>query len=156
MAGLTVDWRPIIGPEFVTSKVCVFMIHTQEKAHLEEALSKSENLHFAANAKYETECQTVATLQKKIKDLQSRVEEVEDLIEQERNTKGKIERQRDDLRRELEELNERLEEAGGATNAQIELNKRREAEMTRLRRDLADANLAHDLQVMDDRNAQKA
>ena len=118
-----------------------------DKAHLEEALSKSENLHFAANAKYETECQTVATLQKKIKDLQSRVEEVEDLIEQERNTKGKIERQRDDLRRELEELNERLEEAGGATNAQIELNKRREAEMTRLRRDLADANLAHDLQV---------
>ena len=69
------------------------------------------------------------------------------MIEQERNTKGKIERQRDDLRRELEELNERLEEAGGATNAQIELNKRREAEMTRLRRDLADANLAHDLQV---------
>ena len=30
-----------------------------DKSHLEEALSKSENLHFAANAKYETECQAM-------------------------------------------------------------------------------------------------
>ena len=38
--------------------------------------------------------------------------------------------------RELEELGERLEEAGGATAAQIELNKKRETEIAKLRRDI--------------------
>ncbi len=38
----------------------------------------------------------------------------------------KGEKQRADLSRELEEISERLEEAGGATAAQIEMNKKRE------------------------------
>ena len=38
--------------------------------------------------------------------------------------------------RELEELTERLEEAGGATAAQMELNKKRENEIAKLRRDI--------------------
>merc|ERR1712179_257366 len=48
---------------------------------------------------------------------------------------------------ELEELSERLEEAGGATAAQVELNKRREAEMAKLRRDSEESNLAHESTV---------
>ena len=36
-------------------------------------------------------------------------------------------------------MSERLEEAGGATAAQVELNKRRETEMAKLRRDLEEA-----------------
>lgn len=40
------------------------------------------------------------------------------------------------MQKELEELSDRLDEAGGATQAQIELNKKREAELTKLRRDL--------------------
>lgn len=54
------------------------------------------------------------------------------------------EKQRADLARELEELGDRLEEAGGATSAQIELNKKREAEMSKLRRDLEEANIQHE------------
>ncbi|XP_051858849.1 myosin heavy chain, muscle isoform X33 [Drosophila albomicans] len=38
----------------------------------------------------------------------------------------------------------RLEEAGGATSAQIELNKKREAELSKLRRDLEEANIQHE------------
>ena len=38
----------------------------------------------------------------------------------------RFEKQRADLSRELEEISERLEEAGGATAAQIEMNKKRE------------------------------
>lgn len=56
----------------------------------------------------------------------------------------KAEKQRSDLARELEELGERLEEAGGATSAQIELNKKREAELSKLRRDLEEANIQHE------------
>lgn len=40
------------------------------------------------------------------------------------------------MQKELEVLSDRLDEAGGATQAQIELNKKREAESAKLRRDL--------------------
>jgi len=55
-----------------------------------------------------------------------------------------VEKQRADLARELEEISERLEEAGGATSAQIEMNKKREAEFQKLRRDLEEATLQHE------------
>lgn len=65
-------------------------------------------------------------------------------LEAERGARAKAEKQRSDLARELEELGERLEEAGGATSAQIELNKKREAELSKLRRDLEEANIQHE------------
>lgn len=55
-----------------------------------------------------------------------------------------MEKQRADLSRELEEISERLEEAGGATAAQIEMNKKREAEFQKVRRDLEEATLQHE------------
>lgn len=55
-----------------------------------------------------------------------------------------MEKQRSDLARELEELSERLEEAGGATAAQLEMNKKREAEFLKLRRDLEEATLHYE------------
>ncbi len=58
--------------------------------------------------------------------------------------RAKVEKQRADLSRELEEISERLEEAGGATAAQIEMNKKREAELQKLRRDLEEATLQHE------------
>lgn len=65
-------------------------------------------------------------------------------MEAERQARAKAEKQRADLAREIEELSERLEEAGGATSAQIELNKRREAELSKLRRDLEEGNIQHE------------
>ncbi len=44
----------------------------------------------------------------------------------------------------MEELVDRLEEAGGATASQIELNKKRETELTKLRRDVEEANIQHE------------
>lgn len=58
--------------------------------------------------------------------------------------RSKVEKQRSDLSRELEEISQRLEEAGGATIAQVELNKRREAEFQKLRRDLEESTLHHE------------
>lgn len=58
--------------------------------------------------------------------------------------RAKVERQRGELARELEEISERLEEAGGATAAQIEMNKKREAEFQKLRRDLEESTLHHE------------
>merc|ERR1739844_171281 len=75
-------------------------------------------------------------VQKSIKEVQGRVEEMEEELE--------AERQRSDLSRELESLGERLNEAGGATHAQVELNKKREAEVGKLRKDLEEANIQHE------------
>ncbi|XP_060898840.1 myosin heavy chain, fast skeletal muscle-like [Labrus mixtus] len=83
-------------------------------------------------------------LQKKIKELQARIEELEEEIEADRAARAKVEKQRSDLSRELEEISERLEEAGGATSVQIEMNKKREAEFQKMRRDLEESTLQHE------------
>lgn len=55
-----------------------------------------------------------------------------------------MEKQRCDAARELEDISERLEEAGGATSVQIEMNKKREADYLKLRRDLEETMLHHE------------
>merc|ERR1719447_867124 len=95
----------------------------------------------ATAAQIEDEQSLVAKVQKSIKEQQSRVEEMEEELEAERQARAKAERQRSDLARELENLGERLTEASGATTAQIELNKKREAEVTKLRKDLEEAHI---------------
>merc|ERR1711890_176531 len=54
---------------------------------------------------------------------------------------GKAESQRSDLAREIDQLGTRLDEASGATTAQVELNKKREAEVQKLRKDVEEANI---------------
>merc|ERR1719447_2117198 len=98
--------------------------------------------------KVEGEQSTVGKVQKAIKEHQGRVEEQEEELEAERQARAKAERQRSDLARELESLGERLDEAGGATAAQMELNKKREAEVQKLRKDLEEANIQHEAVLM--------
>ena len=52
-----------------------------------------------------------------------------------------------ELQREMDDLSVRLDEAGGATQAQIEVNKKRETELQKLRRDLEEAHVQSDAQV---------
>ncbi|XP_076312164.1 myosin heavy chain, muscle-like isoform X3 [Tachypleus tridentatus] len=116
----------------------------KNKRELEQGLLRKDKEMASLAAKLEEEQSLVAKLQKQIKELQSRIEELEEELEAERQARAKAEKQRTDLARELEELSERLDEAGGATSAQIELNKRREAELSKLKRDLEESNLQHD------------
>ncbi len=44
-------------------------------------------------------------------------------------------------------MEEKLEEAGGATSTQIALNKKREAELLQLRRDMDASNMNHEEQM---------
>uniref|UniRef100_A0A674PLE3 Myosin, heavy chain 6, cardiac muscle, alpha n=1 Tax=Takifugu rubripes TaxID=31033 RepID=A0A674PLE3_TAKRU len=65
-------------------------------------------------------------------------------LDAERAARAKVEKQRSDLSRELEDISERLEEAGGATSAQVELNKKRDSEFQKLRRELEESTLQHE------------
>jgi len=111
------------------------------KKELEAHIDRKEKDAHALLSKLDDEQSLVAKVQKSIKEYQAHVEEMEEELEAERQARAKAERQRSDLARELENLGERLGEASGATTAQIELNKKREAEVTKLRRDLEEAHI---------------
>ncbi|XP_075025843.1 myosin heavy chain, skeletal muscle, adult-like [Calonectris borealis] len=115
-----------------------------DKQQLDEKLKKKDFEISQIQSKIEDEQALGMQLQKKIKELQARTEELEEEIEAERTSRAKAEKHRADLSRELEEISERLEEAGGATAAQIDMNKKREAEFQKMRRDLEEATLQHE------------
>ncbi|XP_064584255.1 myosin heavy chain, skeletal muscle, adult-like isoform X2 [Zonotrichia leucophrys gambelii] len=115
-----------------------------DKQQLDEKLKKKDFEISQIQGKIEDEQAVAMQFQKKIKELQARIEELEEEIEAERTSRAKAEKHRADLSRELEEISERLEEAGGATSAQIEMNKKREAEFQKMRRDLEEATLQHE------------
>ncbi|XP_057218621.1 myosin, heavy chain 7B, cardiac muscle, beta a isoform X1 [Triplophysa rosa] len=115
-----------------------------DKQQLEEKLKKKDFEMNQISSKIEDEQVLIIQLQKKIKELQARIEELEEELEAERSIRAKVEKQRSDASKELEDLSERLEEAGGSTSAQIEINKKREADFLKLRRDLEEAMLHHE------------
>merc|ERR1711973_333594 len=127
-------------------KVCQETVAELErsKKELEAAVMRKENEIGSQASKLDDEQGLVGKVQKSIKELQGRIEEMEEELEAERQARAKAERQRSDLARELESLGERLNEAGGATAAQIELNKKRESEVSKLRKDLEECNIQHE------------
>ncbi|XP_044187685.1 myosin heavy chain, fast skeletal muscle-like [Thunnus albacares] len=115
-----------------------------DKQQSEEKIKKKEFENNQLLSKISDEQSINNQLQKKLKEHNARIEELEEEVEAERAVRAKIEKQRSDLTREIEEISERLDEAGGATAAQIEMNKKREAEFLKLRRDLEESTLHHE------------
>ena len=116
----------------------------RSKKELEAGIARKEGEISGLQTKLEDEQSLVGKTQKSIKELQGRIEEMEEELEAERQARSKAERQRSDLAREMESLGERLIEAGGATAAQVELNKKRESEVAKLRKDLEESNIVHE------------
>uniref|UniRef100_A0A8C5MGY4 Myosin-7B n=1 Tax=Leptobrachium leishanense TaxID=445787 RepID=A0A8C5MGY4_9ANUR len=115
-----------------------------DKLNSEDRLKKKDYEMSELQRRIEDEQLINAQLQKKIKELQANNEEVHEEIESERTSRAKAEKQRAELTRELEDISERLEEAGGASAVQVEMNKKREADFHKMRRDLEEATLQHE------------
>merc|ERR1719305_172256 len=113
----------------------------RNKRDVEVVIANKEKNNHQLAAKLDDEQNLVAKAQKGIKEVQGRVEAMEEELEAERQARAKAERQRSDLAREIDQLGERLDEASGATTAQVELNKKREAEVSKLRKDVEEANI---------------
>merc|ERR1712055_47752 len=111
------------------------------KRDLEVTIANKDGNNHQLAAKLDDEQNLVAKAQKGIKEIQGRVEAMEEELEAERQSRAKAERQRSDLAREIDQLGERLDEASGATTSQVELNKKREAEVQKLRKDVEEANI---------------
>jgi len=114
------------------------------KKELEAAIARRDAEIGGLVSKLDDEQSLVGKVQKSIKEFQCRIEEMEEELEAERQARAKAERQRSDLAREMESLGERLNEACGATAAQVELNKKRESEVSKLRKDLEECHIQHD------------
>merc|ERR1719333_1956690 len=114
----------------------------RERRDIENMIANKEKNSQMLSAKLDDEQSLVAKAQKNIKELQARVEAAEGELEAERQARAKAERQRSDMAREIEQLGERYDEASGATVAQVEFNKKREAEIVKLRKDVEEANIA--------------
>merc|ERR1719187_213897 len=115
--------------------------YEREKKELEGAIAAREKNNLLLQGKLDDEQGLVAKSQKTVKELQGRVEALEEEFEAERQARAQAEKQRSDLAREFENLGVRLDEASGATAAQVELNKKREAEVAKLRKDIEEANI---------------
>merc|ERR1712223_1003983 len=118
------------------------------KKELESCILRKETDLSTMMSKLDDEQGGVGRTQRQIKELQSRVEEMEEELEAERQSRAKAERQRADLSREYEELTDRLDESCVATAAQIELNKKRETEILKMRKDLEESNIQHESTIL--------
>ncbi|KAK7078909.1 putative TRAFAC class myosin-kinesin ATPase superfamily [Halocaridina rubra] len=111
---------------------------------LENTLQRKDKEVSSLGSKFDDEQILVHKGNKQIKELQARIEELDVEVEHERQARAKAEKAKANLARELADLGDRLDEAGGATAAQIELNKKREGELSKLRRDLEESNIQHE------------
>ncbi|NWW62878.1 MYH4 protein, partial [Ifrita kowaldi] len=129
-----------------------------DKQHLDEKLRKKDFDFNQMQNKIGEQRNSGTHLQKKIRELQARdfmyllhhycllarAAELEEEARSEKASRAKAEKRCGELARELEAIRGSLEEAGGATTAQTELNKKREAEFQKMRRDLEEATLQHE------------
>merc|ERR1712073_74790 len=81
---------------------------------------------------------------KQAKELQARLEELDEELAVERGNRAKAEKSRTMLKKDIEDISSRLEEAGSNTATQVELNKKREGELARLKAELEELNIAQE------------
>merc|ERR1719211_258322 len=114
------------------------------KAELVQTVARKEKEYQALAAKIEDEASLGSKYSKQIKELQARLEELDEELAIERNNRAKAEKGRSLLKKDIEDIGSRLEEAGSNTATQVELNKKREGELARLKAELDEHNIAHE------------
>jgi myosin heavy chain 6/7 len=113
-------------------------------SELSQTVQRKEKEASSLSAKIEDEQTLGGKYSKQVKELQSRLDELDEELAVERANRAKAEKNRSLLSRDLEDLGTRLAEVGSNTSTQIELNKKREAELAKLKADLDEANIAHE------------
>merc|ERR1719420_948858 len=114
------------------------------KAELNQTVQRKEKECAAMGAKIEDEATLGGKYSKQIKELAARLEELDEELNIERRARAKAEKSRSMLKKDLEDLGSRLEEAGANTATQVELNKKREGELHRLKAEIEERNIAHE------------
>merc|ERR1712242_235641 len=114
------------------------------KSELGQTVQRKEKELASMAAKIEDEQTLGSKYAKQLKELQSRLEELDEELAIERQNRAKAEKNRSLLSRDIEDLGQKLEDAGNNTSTQIELNKKREVELAKLKAELEESNIAHE------------
>merc|ERR1719150_1685976 len=114
------------------------------KSEIGQAVQRKEKEFSSLAAKIEDEQTLGSKYAKQVKELQGRLEELDEELNIERGNRAKAEKNRSILSRDIEDLGGRIEEVGSNTSTQIELNKKREAELAKLKGELEESNIAHE------------
>merc|ERR1711963_132104 len=114
------------------------------KSELIGAMQRKDKEIASVSAKIDDEATLGNKYTKQVKDLQARLEELDEVLTIERSNRAKAEKNRATLSRDIGDLAEKLEDAGNNTATQIELNKKREAELAKLKGELDESNIAHE------------
>merc|ERR1711931_2307 len=114
------------------------------RAELQQTVMRKEKELGSVGSKIEDEHTLGSKYGKQIKELQGRIDELDEELAIERQSRAKAEKNRTILSRDIEDLGGRLEEAGSNTSTQIELNKRREGELNKLKVELEESNISHE------------
>jgi myosin heavy chain 6/7 len=114
------------------------------KNELSQTIQRKEKEYSSLAAKIEDEQTLAGKYSKQTKELQTRLEELDEELAIERQNRAKAEKSRANLSRDIEDLGSKLEDAGNNTATQIELNKKRESELGKLKSELEESNIAHE------------
>merc|ERR1711884_203301 len=114
------------------------------KSELAQTVQRKEKELSSMSAKIEDEKTLGGKYSRQIKELQGRLEELDEELVIERSNRAKAEKNRSLLSRDIEDLGQKLEDAGNNTATQIELNKKRESELAKLKNELDEANISHE------------
>merc|ERR1719466_553021 len=114
------------------------------KGELQGAAARKDKEGSALAAKIDDEATLGSKYAKQTKELGARLEELDEELAVERNNRSKAEKSRTMLKKDIEDIASRLEEAGSNTATQVELNKKREGELARLKGELEELNIAHE------------
>merc|ERR1711892_1441558 len=114
------------------------------KAELGGGVARKEKEGSALSAKIDDEATLASKYAKQAKELLARLEELDEELVIERGSRAKAEKGRTMLKKDIEDIASRLEEAGSNTATQVELNKKREAELGRIKAELEELNIAQE------------
>merc|ERR1719400_1236542 len=114
------------------------------KGELQGAAARKDKEGSALAAKIDDEATLGSKYAKQAKELQARLEGLDEELAVERGNRSKAEKSRTMLKKDIEDIASRLEEAGSNTATQVELNKKREGELARLKSELEELNIAHE------------
>merc|ERR1712198_426324 len=114
------------------------------KAELSGGVARKDKEGSALSAKIDDEATLAAKYAKQAKELMARIEELDEELNVERGNRAKAEKSRTMLKKDIEDISSRLEEAGSNTATQVELNKKREGELARLKGELEELNIAQE------------
>merc|ERR1712079_827003 len=114
------------------------------KSELVGAMQRKDKEIASVSSKIDDEATLGAKYAKQVKELQGRLEELDEELTIERANRAKAEKNRSTLARDIGDLAEKLEDAGNNTATQIELNKKREIELAKLKAELDESNISHE------------